>query len=103
MSGDGKRGVAEWPKLPRPSSTLPSRTRMSRLCRVRLLAARNALGKPANRAPYEIANVRRTRAFISLRSLPGLSELLQVLGSRADQGVRGVHRSSCRDIPLSYR
>jgi len=26
MSGDGKRGVAERPKLPRPSSTLPSRT-----------------------------------------------------------------------------
>jgi hypothetical protein len=25
MSGDGKRGVAEWPKLPRPSSTLPER------------------------------------------------------------------------------
>ena len=25
MSGDGKRGVAERPKLPRPSSTLPSR------------------------------------------------------------------------------
>ena len=25
MSGDGKRGVAEWPKLPRPSSTLPFR------------------------------------------------------------------------------
>jgi hypothetical protein len=25
MSGDGKRGVAEWPKLPRPSSTLPKR------------------------------------------------------------------------------
>jgi hypothetical protein len=25
MSEDGKRGVAEWPKLPRPSSTLPSR------------------------------------------------------------------------------
>jgi len=25
MSGDGKRGVAEWPKLPRPSSTLPMR------------------------------------------------------------------------------
>ena len=23
MSGDGKRGVAAWPKLPRPSSTLP--------------------------------------------------------------------------------
>jgi hypothetical protein len=26
MSGDGKRGVAEWPKLPRPSSTLPELT-----------------------------------------------------------------------------
>ena len=26
MSGDGKRGVAERPKLPRPSSTLPTRT-----------------------------------------------------------------------------
>jgi hypothetical protein len=26
MSGDGKRSVAEWPKLPRPSSTLPERT-----------------------------------------------------------------------------
>ena len=25
MSGDGKRSVATWPKLPRPSSTLPSR------------------------------------------------------------------------------
>jgi hypothetical protein len=27
MSGDGKRGVAEWPKLPRPSSTLPEHLR----------------------------------------------------------------------------
>jgi hypothetical protein len=26
MSGDGKRSVAEWLKLPRPSSTLPKRT-----------------------------------------------------------------------------
>jgi hypothetical protein len=25
MSGEGKRSVAEWPKLPRPSSTLPQR------------------------------------------------------------------------------
>jgi hypothetical protein len=25
MSGDGKRSVAAWPKLPRPSSTLPPR------------------------------------------------------------------------------
>ena len=26
MSGDGKRSDAKWPKLPRPSSTLPSAT-----------------------------------------------------------------------------
>jgi hypothetical protein len=26
MSGDGKRSVAAWPKLPRPSSTLPQET-----------------------------------------------------------------------------
>jgi hypothetical protein len=26
ISGDGKRSVAEWPKLPRPSSTLPKRS-----------------------------------------------------------------------------
>jgi hypothetical protein len=33
MSGDGKRGVAEWPKLPRPSSTLPFETLYDvRLC-----------------------------------------------------------------------
>src|SRR5450756_1606462 len=30
MSGDGKRSVAEWPKLPRPSSTLPSKSAASR-------------------------------------------------------------------------
>jgi hypothetical protein len=29
MSGDGKRGVAESPKLPRPSSTLPLATNFS--------------------------------------------------------------------------
>ena len=26
MSGDGKRSAAAWPKLPRPSSTLPKPT-----------------------------------------------------------------------------
>jgi len=29
MSGDGKRSVAAWPKLPRPSSTLPERRSVS--------------------------------------------------------------------------
>ena len=33
MSEDGKRGVAEWPKLPRPSSTLPyAKCRNVRFC-----------------------------------------------------------------------
>jgi hypothetical protein len=35
MSGDGKRSVAEWPKLPRPSSTLPGRSFKSRFGAVR--------------------------------------------------------------------
>src|SRR5216684_3360000 len=30
MSGDGKRSVAEWPKLPRPSSTLPPEERAAK-------------------------------------------------------------------------
>ncbi len=30
MSGDGKRSDAAWPKLPRPSSTLPTQTSQSR-------------------------------------------------------------------------
>jgi hypothetical protein len=29
MNGDGKRSVAAWPKLPRPSSTLPKLPRAS--------------------------------------------------------------------------
>ena len=31
MSGDGKRSVAAWPKLPRPSSTLPKEPSWSAL------------------------------------------------------------------------
>jgi len=34
MSGDGKRSVAAWPKLPRPSSTLPKWECVSSLCGV---------------------------------------------------------------------
>ena len=30
MSGDGKRGVAEWPKLPRPSPFYPETTGLLR-------------------------------------------------------------------------
>ena len=40
MSGDGKRSAAAWPKLPRPSSTLP-RTGRNCLCRTRRGINRN--------------------------------------------------------------
>ena len=41
MSGDGKRGVAEWLKLPRPSSTLPTETfAISSIDRHRLMGSR---------------------------------------------------------------
>jgi len=39
MSGDGKRSVAAWPKLPRPSSTLPTRTKANAVERPQLVGA----------------------------------------------------------------
>jgi hypothetical protein len=44
MSGDGKRSVAAWPKLPRPSSTLPTRTCLAE--RERLLYGLNLTPPP---------------------------------------------------------
>jgi hypothetical protein len=51
MSGDGKRGVAAWPKLPRPSSTLPirvgrARGRRDRPNRLASLAFRSDATRP---------------------------------------------------------
>ena len=45
MSGDGKRSVAAWPKLPRPFSTLPKCE--CRLAQLRLLSneQRTQLGR----------------------------------------------------------
>ena len=43
MSGDGKRSVAAWPKLPRPSSTLPQR-------KCRSLSVTSAPGMSCGRA-----------------------------------------------------
>jgi hypothetical protein len=51
MSGDGKRSVAAWPKLPRPSSTLP-----------KLLNAR-ALVCPEELAKADMRPFRRDSAF----------------------------------------
>ena len=41
MSGDGKRSVAAWPKLPRPSSTLPNPEELSvSICSLRFTRQR---------------------------------------------------------------
>ena len=59
MSGDGKRSVAAWPKLPRPSSTLP------------LLTTADARGCPQLLAKADMRPLRRDSAFDPLRSLAG--------------------------------
>src|SRR5215831_14855589 len=45
MSGDGKRSVAEWPKLPRPSSTLPNAASIFDTVTYRFLSDRYALAE----------------------------------------------------------
>ena len=45
MSGDGKRSVAEWPKLPRPSSTLPLFCRAGRANPHRRVSPRRCEGE----------------------------------------------------------
>ena len=49
MSGDGKRSVAERPKLPRPSSTLPSRhlVRRREMSGVEVIVLQNLAAFPA--------------------------------------------------------
>src|ERR1019366_5939813 len=56
MSGDGKRSDAEWPKLPRPSSTLPSLR--SRRCKI--LDAIRAIADigPGSPASMPLGNMR---------------------------------------------
>jgi hypothetical protein len=44
MSGDGKRSVAAWPKLPRPSSTLPKLPKPIRQACPQLLAKADMRG-----------------------------------------------------------
>ena len=44
MSGDGKRGDAAWPKLPRPSSTLPFRPLSAGIVRGRTVMCVNLIG-----------------------------------------------------------
>src|SRR5450830_508164 len=59
MSGDGKRSDAEWPKLPRPSSTLPQPT----------------CADPSDECP--LSGVKRTS-----RGLVALSAFVKVFGCR---------------------
>jgi hypothetical protein len=46
MSGDGKRSAAAWPKLPRPSSTLPKPRSAAVQQVVRVLEMLRTLGAP---------------------------------------------------------
>src|SRR5215211_1022957 len=59
MSGDGKRSDAEWPKLPRPSSTLPSRTSGDVLLESAKWAKRTLLGLVRNTREETMPNDRR--------------------------------------------
>jgi hypothetical protein len=67
MSGDGKRSVAAWPKLPRPSSTLP-----------KAATERTAVDCPKGAIPV-IAAIRRTG-------------LWKVAPRSTGSGMAGVHR-----------
>src|SRR5271165_5522781 len=53
MSGDGKRSVAAWPKLPRPSSTLPPLPRQRRLAHEKLVHGVRALAAFADRPHHQ--------------------------------------------------
>ena len=50
MSGDGKRSVAAWPKLPRPSSTLPKRRKLRRRVYVSFWGTAEVHGRTASAA-----------------------------------------------------
>jgi hypothetical protein len=57
MSGDGKRSVAAWPKLPRPSSTLPKRARGYATACPQLADAFRLMGVNVGRIPQSLADL----------------------------------------------
>jgi hypothetical protein len=64
MSGDGKRSVAAWPKLPRPSSTLPQLARAYALACPQLAKAdMRAFGRDSAFDPQETLVVHRGNGF----------------------------------------
>src|ERR1035441_5732836 len=87
MSEDGKRGVAEWPKLPRPSSTLPGcvKTRLGEGC-AELFSQLPSSERSCqyNRLPH-----RRNRDGSSTRKLD--IGVFTQLGHQPDMPGRSVH------------
>ena len=81
MSGDGKRGVAEWPKLPRPSSTLPSRPILS--CRTYVSVRGKAECRAAS--PLHRSKMTSRPEEFHLRALP---EPCMTLSSHTAPDVR---------------
>ena len=61
MSGDGKRSVAEWPKLPRPSATLPTATL--------IITDTPRSGPNCRRAEGNVRRLQATCYFTSARKL----------------------------------
>ncbi len=74
MSGDGKRSVAEWPKLPRPSSTLPTRT---------LAFARTARHAVKGRAEVTRFKGRFSELIVALIKLAALQVRLGTIATEA--------------------
>src|SRR3984893_10431486 len=64
MSGDGKRSVAAWPKLPRPSSTLRYCCKNPKLPGANFLAVK----KSDRRPPIDVASITLPRSPVSLSS-----------------------------------
>ena len=81
MSGDGKRSVAAWPKLPRPSSTLPKLPKpMWAACPV--LAKADT--RPAYRAAVSLARLSPPcQAGVALKPGALVEQQLDVLAAQA--------------------
>src|SRR5262249_7829674 len=84
MSGDGKRSVAAWPKLPRPSSTLPGCFALLNT-RAQPVASKNRL---LTTIAYQLGG-KRTYAlegaiFIAGAAVQWLRDALKVIGAAPD-------------------
>jgi hypothetical protein len=85
MSGDGKRSVAAWPKLPRPSSTLPGRLKRS-VAHILFLSS-YPFGNSPGLAPRNSERGRFSQTF------PDFSERSQSASSIHESAVRFFRKS----------